>query len=119
LAPDTYTVHWEGSGDDLQLNILQHDKPVASVSGHIVKVETPPEHDSALVHVNPEGSRTPSRFRGRKFVLEVSGENGGSGNASGAASRGQGIVRSKGENCRADKIVMRWFFPSSAIFLRT
>jgi hypothetical protein len=86
VAPGTYTVHWEGSGDDLQLNILQHDKPVASVSGHIVKVETPPEYDSALVHVNPEGSRMLSqiRFRGRKFVLEVSGENGSSGNAPGA-----------------------------------
>lgn len=87
LAPGTYTVQWQGSGDQIQMNILRRNKEVASIPGHVVTMEAASPYDSALVNVNQDGSRSLSqiRFRGKKFALVVNDAGG-----SGAASAGSG-----------------------------
>jgi len=86
LAPGNYKVQWEGSGDQVQLSIMQGSKQVALASAHVVTMQVAPPNDSALINVNPDGSRSVAqiRFRGKKFVLEITGEGGGAGGASGA-----------------------------------
>jgi len=79
LAPGTYKVQWEGSGDQVQLTIMQGSKQVAVASAHVVPAQVAAPSDSALINVNPDGSRSVAqiRFRGKKFALEISGEGGG------------------------------------------
>lgn len=86
LAPGTYKVQWEGSGDQVQLNIMQGRKAVATTTAHVMQVEVAPANDSALINTNPDGSRSLAqlRFRGKKFVLEIANEGGGAA-GSGAA----------------------------------
>jgi hypothetical protein len=86
LAPGTYKVQWEGSGDQVQLSIMQGSKQLATASAHVVPVQVAPSNDSALINVNPDGSRSVAqlRFRGKKFALDISGEGGGAGGAAGA-----------------------------------
>jgi hypothetical protein len=86
LAPGTYKVRWEGSGDQVQLNIMQGGKAVATTTAHVMQVQVAPPEDSALINVNPDGSRSVAqiRFRGKKFVLEIANEGGGAA-GSGAA----------------------------------
>ena len=88
LAPGTYTVQWQGSGDQIQMNILQRNKEVASIPGHVVTMEAASPYDSALVNVNQDGSRSLSqiRFRGKKFALVVN-DTGGAGAGSAGAGR--------------------------------
>jgi len=87
LPPGTYTVQWQGSGDQVQMNILQRNKEVASIPGHVVTMEAASPYDSALVNVNQDGSRSLSqiRFRGKKFALAVNDSSGSSGASSGAS----------------------------------
>lgn len=88
LAPGNYTVQWDGSGDQVQVNILSGKKSVATTTAKVVKADSASQYDNALVTVNPDGSRSLSqiRLRGKKVVLEINGANGGSGaGAAGAA----------------------------------
>jgi len=86
LAPGVYDVHWEGSGDQVQLNILQGKKTIASTSARIVQVATPSDDNNAIVNKNSDGSMSLKQinFRGKKFALEVTGEGGGAAGAAGA-----------------------------------
>lgn len=86
LPAGTYSVQWEGSGNDVQLNILHGSKQVASTNARLVPIQAAPSNDNALITVNPDGSRSLSqiRFRGKTFALELAGE------AGGAASSGAG-----------------------------
>jgi len=88
LQAGSYTVQWEGSGDQVQLNVLQYNKTVATTAAHVVNTDTKSPYNEALVTANPDGSRSLAQihFRGKKFALEVSGEN---GSASGAAGAGK------------------------------
>ena len=86
LAPGTYSVQWEGSGNDVQINFLQGKKQVASTSAHIVAMQPAAQADNALINVNSDGSRSLAqiRFRGKSFALDLTGDGAGSG-SSGAA----------------------------------
>lgn len=86
LAPGTYKVQWEGSGDQVQLNIMQGSKAIATTTAHVLETQVANPNDSALINTNPDGSRSVAqiRFRGKKFVLEIANEGGGAAGASGA-----------------------------------
>lgn len=83
LASGTYTVRWEGTGDQVELKIYQGKDIVASTSARVVKVEVPASYDSAVTVKNGDGSLSLSqiRFGGKKFALEISSQGGGSGGA--------------------------------------
>ena len=86
LASGSYKVEWEGTGDQVQVSIMQGSKQVAVTSAHLVPVQVAAPNDSALINVNPDGSRSVAqlRFRGKKFALEISNEGGGAGGPAGA-----------------------------------
>jgi len=83
LKTGTYTVQWEGTGDQVQLKIYQGKKEVASTSARVVTLEKPVDRDATLLRRNDDGTLTVTRINfGRKnFALEISGEGGGSGSA--------------------------------------
>ena len=86
LASGSYTVRWEGSGDQVDVTIYQGKKQVATTSGHIVQLDSPAEHSSAIVSMDGSGSATLSqiRFAGTKMAIEISGQGGAAGAAGSA-----------------------------------
>ncbi len=88
LAAGTYKVQWDGSGSEVQLSIMQGNKQVASTNARVLQVPVAPQGDSALITMNPDGSRTLAqlRFRGKAIALELKNEGGGE---AGASSSGQ------------------------------
>ena len=90
LAPGNYTVKWDVAGPTVEVNILKGNKVVATTSARVVDVDRSPDHDSAMVRANGDGSRSLSeiRFSGKKFVLAIGDESAGSsgnGGSSGSA----------------------------------
>lgn len=83
LAAGSYKVQWEGTGNDVQLTILRGSKQVATTSAHVVEMKVKSPDTSALVTVNPDGSRslTQIRFRGKTFALDLGGEGAGAGSS--------------------------------------
>jgi hypothetical protein len=71
-----YSLRWEGTGPNVQLNILKGKKVVATTSARRVDVEKSPDSDAAVVRGNEDGSRTLSEVRlaGKKYVLVLGGE---------------------------------------------
>lgn len=86
LSSGTYTVQWEGSGDQVDLKIYQGKNVVASTPARVVKVDHPIGSNSAVVAANADKTYTLSeiRFAGKKFALGIVNDGGG------AASGGSG-----------------------------
>jgi len=81
LKTGTYTVQWEGTGDQVQVKIFRGNKEVVSTSARMVPLEKPLDHDATLLRRNDDGTVTVTRinFGGKKFALEISGAGGSSG----------------------------------------
>ena len=73
LPAGDYTLQWDGNGPDVQLNIHQGKKVVATVPAHVVMLNQASGSDSAVVVKNNDGSRTLSeiRFGGKKYSLAI------------------------------------------------
>jgi len=73
LAPGDYKISWEGNGPDVQLNIMKGHEVVATVPAHMVELSASPQHDSAVVSKNGDGSKSISeiRFSGKKYALSL------------------------------------------------
>ncbi len=86
LKSGTYTVQWEGTGDQVQLKIYQGKKEIASTQARMVPLEKPLQRDATLLRRNDEGTLTVTRinFGGKKFALEISNDGGSSGVAGAA-----------------------------------
>ncbi len=76
LAAGQYQLKWEGSGPDVQLNILKGNKVVATSQAKVVDLEQKANGDAAVVSTNTDGSRSLNqiRFGGKKFALSLNGE---------------------------------------------
>ena len=87
LAAGNYTLQWDGQGDQVQVQILQGKKTVATVSAHVVKVDHPVRDNSVMVTPNSDGSQTVVRinFSKKDFALEPEAEGGSGSGAAGAA----------------------------------
>ena len=87
LATGTYTVRWEGTGDQVDLKIYQGKNVVISAPARVVKIQGKSANNSAVLQNNPDGSSTVSeiRFGGKDFALQLSSDASGAGSASGAA----------------------------------
>jgi HAMP domain-containing protein len=73
LAAGDYTVKWEGAGPSVEVSIMQGKNTLAKVPAKVVALDNPSSYDSAVVNTNGDGSR----FSGKKFALEISGESSG------------------------------------------
>lgn len=49
LKPGNYKVQWDGSGDAVQVKILQGKKTVATTSGKLVNHDQPAPYDSVIL----------------------------------------------------------------------
>ncbi len=76
LAPGEYTVKWEGNGPNVELNILQGKKVVATMPARLIDLNRSADGNSAVVRKNDDGSRTLAeiRFAGKKYALAVGNE---------------------------------------------
>ena len=76
LAPGAYTVEWEGNGPNVELNILQGIKVVATMPARLIDLNRSADGDSAVVRKNDDGSRTLAeiRFAGKKYALALGNE---------------------------------------------
>ena len=86
LKTGSYTVRWEGTGDQVDLKIYQGKNVVASTPARVVKIEHKSVNNSTVTQTNPDGSSTLSqiRFGGKDFALELSNDASGAGSASAA-----------------------------------
>jgi hypothetical protein len=80
LQPGDYTVTWDGDGPNVQLNIMRGHKVVTTVPAQVVAMDHPPTHNSVVATDNGNGTKSLSeiRFSGKKYVLQVGGNMGGS-----------------------------------------
>jgi hypothetical protein len=75
LKAGEYSVTWEGSGPDVQVNFLKGKKIVATSPAHLVDLTSSPAADAALIKTNNDGSISLAhvRFGGKKKALAFDG----------------------------------------------
>lgn len=88
LAEGSYTVQWDGSGDQVDLKIYQGKNLVASTPAKILKVEHPAGSNSAVVVTNSDKTYSLSeiRFAGKKIALGIMSDGSSSGAGAGGGS---------------------------------
>jgi hypothetical protein len=76
LAPGDYQVKWEGTGPNVELNIIKSNKVVAMVSARLVELSRPQADSSSVTRTSDDGSTalTEIRFAGRKYELAIGQE---------------------------------------------
>lgn len=76
LQAGEYAVKWEGTGSNVQLNILKGSKVVATTAARLVDLNQATGSDSAVVKSNGDGSRSLSeiRFGGKKYAIAIGDE---------------------------------------------
>ena len=86
LAMGSYTVQWEGSGDQVNLKIYQGKNVVASTPARVLKVDHPIASDSAVVVANSDKTYSLSeiRFAGKRFALGIANDASGAGASGGS-----------------------------------
>jgi hypothetical protein len=87
LPAGDYSVKWDGTGPNVELNILKGNKVVATTSARLIDLSEKPNNDAAVVKNNDDGSRslTEIHFGGKKYALAIGQETAsmdGSGNSS-------------------------------------
>jgi len=73
LKAGEYKLEWDGTGPNVEVNVMQGKKVVAKVPAKVVDLNTPSANDAAVVSKNDDGSSTLSgaRFQGKKYALEL------------------------------------------------
>jgi len=76
LAAGEYNVKWEGTGPNVELNILQGKKVVATTPARLIDLNRSAGGNSAVVRKNDDGSRTLAeiRFAGKRYALALGNE---------------------------------------------
>jgi hypothetical protein len=76
LSAGEYSVKWDGNGPNVELNILQGKKVVATTSARLIDLSQKSSLDNALVKNNADGTRSLSeiRFSGKKYALAIGNE---------------------------------------------
>jgi hypothetical protein len=76
LAAGEYTVKWEGSGPNVELNILQGKNVVATIPARLIDLDRSASGNTSVVKRNDDGSRSLSeiRFAGKKYALALGNE---------------------------------------------
>lgn len=85
LPAGDYSLQWDGTGSNVQLNILKGKKVVATTPARLVEMERSANSDAAVLRNNNDGSKSLSevRFGGKKYALQI-GQESGSAEAEGA-----------------------------------
>jgi hypothetical protein len=88
LASGSYSLRWDGTGDQVDLKIYQGKNVVASVPAKVVKVDHRASNNSAVLNSNSDGSYSLAqiRFGGKDYALDIVND-GSSGSSAAGASR--------------------------------
>lgn len=86
LPAGEYSLNWQGSGSNVQLNILKGRKVVVTTPARLVDLDQTPASDAAVIKNNGDGSKSLQevRFGGKKYALQI-GEDSGSGEGNSAS----------------------------------
>ena len=76
LPAGEYSVKWDGSGPNVELNILKGNKVVATTPARLVDLSQKSNSDSAILQQNADGSKslTEIHFGGKKYALAIGNE---------------------------------------------
>jgi hypothetical protein len=76
LSAGDYSVKWDGSGPNVELNILRGNKVVATTPARLIDLSQKPDNDAAVVKSNGDGSKslTEIHFGGKKYALAIGSE---------------------------------------------
>jgi hypothetical protein len=87
LASGSYSLRWEGTGDQVDLKIYQGKNMVASVPAKVVKLDHPTANNSAVVTSSSDGTYSLSqiRFGHKDYALEIVTDAAGSSSGAGAS----------------------------------
>jgi uncharacterized protein affecting Mg2+/Co2+ transport len=68
-----YQVKWDGTGPDVQLNIVKGNKVVASAPAHLVDRSEAFSNDAAITTANGNGTKslTALELSGKKFTIQI------------------------------------------------
>jgi len=80
LPAGDYSVNWNGSGQNVQMNIMKGKKVVATAPATLVDLSQAASSDAAVIKDNGDGTKSLAevRFGGKKYALQI-GQNSGSG----------------------------------------
>jgi hypothetical protein len=86
LPAGDYSVKWDGSGPNVEVNIMKGNKVVATTPARLIDLSAKPERDSAVVKNNDDGSRSLAEihFGGKTYGLAI-GSDSSSMDASGSS----------------------------------
>jgi hypothetical protein len=76
LPAGDYSVKWDGSGPNVELNILRGNKVVATTPARLIDLTQTPSSNAAVVKSNDDGSRSLAeiQFGGKKYALAIGQE---------------------------------------------
>jgi hypothetical protein len=73
LSPGDYTLQWEGTGDNIQLQVFQGKKLVATTTAALVQLKTPASQNLTATKDagNHAKTLTQIEFRGKSYALAI------------------------------------------------
>jgi len=73
LPAGDYQLKWEGTGSNVQLNILKGNKVLATTPARLVDTNQSPSSNQAVLKGNNDGTQSLSevRFGGKKYELQI------------------------------------------------
>ena len=76
LTAGDYSVKWDGNGPNVELNILQGNKVVATTPARLIDLSQKQSNDNAVIKNNADGTRSLAeiRFSGKKYALAIGSE---------------------------------------------
>jgi len=76
INPGSYKFAYTTTGNTAQVNVMQGKKTVATATGEVVEVQNPPQHDSIISKMNPDGTRSmyEIQFAGKKQGIRFNSE---------------------------------------------
>jgi len=76
LPAGEYSVQWDGSGPNVEVNIMKGKKVVATTPARLIDLSQKPARDAAVVKNNDDGSRSLAEihFGGKAYGLAIGTE---------------------------------------------
>jgi hypothetical protein len=76
LPAGEYSVKWDGSGPNVEVNIMKGNKVIATTPARLIDLSAKPERDAAIVKNNDDGSRSLAEihFGGKTYGLAIGTE---------------------------------------------
>ena len=76
LPAGEYSVQWDGSGPNVEVNIMKGKKVVATTPARLIDLSQKPARDAAVVRTNDDGSRSLAEihFGGKAYGLAIGTE---------------------------------------------